>query len=449
MDGVWQAPRDVADAAPRPGTRLLPLSRRQGQVDTPDEIVRFTWKCVRTRRPNVGTVLDLGAGRATFADHGHFQSYVGYEVDASRIPTYATSKRRVVRGDALDARGEYDLVIGNPPYVRNQDIDENWQRRAVAKIEKETGIDADQRANLYVYFMWLALIRTGTAGLTAQIVPADWLVRPSALHIRDYITSQRWHVSAYLFDDGCHFFRSVKTNVTLTIIDKSSTAPWSFYRVSNRLDVSPTKRPDALAQSPRGASRAGTLRAGRGLSPGSQGTFVLTEDERREHGIRKSSVVPCVTSLRGIPRHVRTLSIATFQKHFVEGGRRCWLLKTEHAVLAPQVMEWLQRAPRGVQENHTCRDRMRWFSFKMPPVPDILYSSGFTEAGPHFMVNEIDARAVGSVHGIFNAAGRHDLSRKLRAIDFAQSSLHYAGRLKKVEISQMNSLLDEISKRLP
>jgi hypothetical protein len=144
---------------------------------------------------------------------------------------------------------------------------------------------------------------------------------------------------------------------------------------------------------------------------------------------------------------VKTLSEDAFRKHYVNAGRRCWLLKTEQRLLSASVMTWLERTPPSVRKNHTCRDREHWYAFKLPPTPAILYSSGFRRPSPRFLVNDVGARAVGSVHGVFNAPAPSLLAAKLRRVDFASSSLRYGGDLLKIEVSQMNRLLDTYAQK--
>src|ERR1035438_655906 len=62
-DLAWgAAAKPASDVAARPGTRLRSQAQ-QGQVDTPDEIVRFTWEQIRRRRAHVRSVHDLGRAR--------------------------------------------------------------------------------------------------------------------------------------------------------------------------------------------------------------------------------------------------------------------------------------------------------------------------------------------------------------------------------------------------
>lgn len=431
----------------RPGTRFTKPSLKQCQLDTPTDIVQFVWKQVHARRRSAGRVLDIGAGDGRFGKYGNFEQYVGYEIDAKRIPTFATSTYRVIHADALDATGIWDVVVGNPPYIRNQDLRDNWRSRAVNLIEREVGLEVDLRANLYVYFIWLALLRTSEVGLVAQVVPAEWLVRPSARRLRKFIEENGWRVSVYLFDDARKLFPAVKMNLTLTIIDKAERGNWQYFGLTDHLIEVPANKRKGLAATlaplPTHRRKTKGLRAARGLSPGAQEVFVLTEDERKRNGIARSSVEPCVTSLRALPQSLGELTAETFDKYFVDAGRRCWLLRTDLRRLAAPVLTWLKRAPRGVRENGTCGHRNPWYAFPSPAAADILYTSGFS-VRPLFVINRIGAKAVGSVHGVYEARDPAAVAKRLRSIDYANGRFKHSRHLMKLEVSEMNELIDRL-----
>lgn len=429
----------------RPGTKLRTPSLKQCQIDTPRPVVRFAWDQVMALRKTVGTVLDLGAGDGVFAGFGRYASYLGYEIDPNRIPPTLPPGARIDHSDALDVTGLFDVAIGNPPYIRNQDIDAEWRSRAARLVEAESGIKPDLRMNLYAYFLWLALLRTQQDGLVAHIVPADWIVRPSTRRLRDFIDAHGWHVSVFFFSDPQHLFPRVKTSITLSIVDKAEASGWQFYSVSRTMNVLPRSMRSSVGRAMQpfhtAARRTTGLRASRGFSPGSQKVFVLTEGERIAHQISRSSVVPCITTMRGLPRGLKALSEDAFGKHFVRKNRRCWLLKTARAPLSVAVTRWLVEAPESVQKNSTCGGRVPWYRFDSPPIPAVLYNSGFSRHGPLFLTNPIGARAVGAVHGIFDARNPRLLAADLRSVDFANSRFPHASRLFKVEISEMNLLL--------
>lgn len=81
------------------------------------------------------------------------------------------------------ARGGFDLVVGNPPYIRQE------QLGAKAALEKFASYDGV--ADLYVYFVELAhqVLRTG--GAYCLIVPNKWLTTAYGRPLRTFLAAQR------------------------------------------------------------------------------------------------------------------------------------------------------------------------------------------------------------------------------------------------------------------
>ena len=95
------------------------------QVNTPPEVVSAVWERVKERRRSqLAKVVDFGAGDGRFADGGRYRRYTGYEIDselcrAAEVPRHATLINACAFSHFLE---DADLCIGNPPYVRNQDL---------------------------------------------------------------------------------------------------------------------------------------------------------------------------------------------------------------------------------------------------------------------------------------------------------------------------------------
>ena len=179
--------------------RLVSLYLRRCQVDTPDSLVRATWRHVHDIRSNIGTVLDFGAGDGRFAHHGRFAKYIGYEIDdrrstASHLPHNAELRHRCAFSEVIE---DADLCIGNPPFVRNQDLPPRWRLKAAQILLDRTGVRLSGLANAWQYFFLLALASVGPNGLCALVVPYEWVSRPSARAIRDFISANAWNVSVY------------------------------------------------------------------------------------------------------------------------------------------------------------------------------------------------------------------------------------------------------------
>src|SRR5262249_46330351 len=164
----------------------------------------------------VDKAVDFGAGDGRFARHGNYQRYIGYEIDAALcrsadLPAKATLRNQCAFSDRVD---DADVCIGNPPFVRNQDLPSGWRQRAATVLTERTGVTLSGLANAWQYFFLLSLASTHSTGLCAVIIPYEWVSRPSASRLRDYIASQRWNVQVYRLVDAT--FPSVLTTASIT-----------------------------------------------------------------------------------------------------------------------------------------------------------------------------------------------------------------------------------------
>lgn len=417
----------------------------QSQVSTPPAVISLFWRIVRQRRPELSDVLDLGAGDARFAKGGHYSSYVGVEIDpracrATKLPRNAT----IVRKCAFRMKDSgFDACIGNPPYVRHHDIEAPWREKVATRIKRELGIELNGNGNLYLYFMCLALLKTAPTGLVGLVVPFEWVSRPSAKPIRDYIEQKGWDVSVFRFQGA--IFEDVLTTASITIIDKSKNdGGWTYHDISPELRIGRRTGISGARFKILDYSKRGEVWARRGISPGGQKTFVLTETGRIEAGLRKCDVVPCVTTLRPVPQKIGVLDAKAFQKYFVDAGRRCWLIRSNGAKLSKPVKAYLETVHPEARDTYACRHQEPWYRFEKAPIPPILFHSGFMQRSPKVVINSIKAQAVGSMYGVHLTRGhRHTkpLRNFLSNYNFERRIVAHAHTLRKVEVAQLNSVL--------
>ena len=375
------------------------------RVDTPIALVNAVWSHVFNVRVTVRKVLDFGAGDGRFSRQGQFEEYIGYEIDRSlyihsRLPKNVTILNRCA---FLDETSDADLCIGNPPYVRNQDLPPHWRSRVSSTLERRTGVSLSGLANAWQYFFALSLVSTNRNGLCALIIPFEWVSRPSARALREFIYSHRWNVKVYRLADDT--FNNVLTTSSITIVDKCNTdGEWSYYEES-----SPGKF--TLMNSPSG-SVTGVLPyistseipseapiAKRGLSPGTQKVLTLSEGERVRNGLEIGrDVVPCVTTLRPLTNGIRDLDFSVFYRYYRDAGKKCWLIRTD---INPSIalQDYLCTVPSSAYQTSTCLKRDVWWNFNMPSTPHLLFAQAFTGMFPKVVRNLINARAVGGVCG--------------------------------------------------
>ncbi len=432
----------------RPKKTAYDLAR--SQIDTPHNLVRLVWGMARKYRNNFPQVLDLGAGDGRFAHGEKYQTYDGIEIDESRIKRATLPDNAHIHNMcAFEYSGkDYSLCIGNPPYVRHHDLDEPWRDMIAKRLSDEIGLDINRKCNLYVYFILLGLLKTNEKGLVSLLVPYEWASRPSASALRRYIKANGWHVDIYRFSEAV--FTSVLTTASISIIDKANPdQKWSYFDVD--LDGDIKARPQVTSSVKRLLSyeNRGTIWAMRGMSPGTQKVFTLTQGERIHSGLTRDDVLPCVTSLKDVPKSLTNLSEMEFKKHFVDAGRKCWLIKS-HTGLTATLKDYLDKVPQALRNTWTCMSRDPWYRFVIQRVPQILLSTGFTQYGPKALINDVGAYAVGSVCGVYSEYEKNSvylIHSFLTHIDFEKRVVAHSGSLKKLEIRQLNSVLNRFSAR--
>jgi hypothetical protein len=191
------------------------------QVDTPDEWVRRVWTLIAAKRRKTGSVVEFGAGDGRFSYYGEFERYIGYEVDKNRAGQRKLPKNAELKNACAfsTTSSEFDVCIGNPPYVRNQDLPAGWREQVGPTLKARLGVQISGLANAWQYFFFQALAGTHDKGLVALIVPYEWVSRPSSRSLREYIKSKGWAVDVYRLPDSV--FGRVLTTSSITLVDKA------------------------------------------------------------------------------------------------------------------------------------------------------------------------------------------------------------------------------------
>ncbi|MDP4024484.1 hypothetical protein Q8W71_17810 [Methylobacterium sp. NEAU 140] len=417
------------------------------QVDTPDDLVALTWREVAARREAIGKVVDFGAGDGRFARGGNYSAYVGYEIDWRRCGDGAPSKRATIvhRCAFSEQINDADVCIGNPPFVRNQDLPAGWRKKVAERLEARSGVRLSGLANAWQYFFLLSLVSLAPDGLCALVIPYEWVSRPSAAGIRRFILAARWDVDVYRVADST--FGGVLTTSSITLVDKRSrNGRWRYFSDNGAGDFRALRSESGSDEGLipfEPASGSDSARAMRGLSPGTQRIFTLTEPERARMGLLiGEDVVPCVTSLRLLPEATSDLDQDAFYRFFRASGQACWLIRSD-ASPSDRVLAYLSTFSKDDYATSTCLGRPVWWKFKMPATPSLLVATSFKGFRPKVCANSAGAKAVGGVAGIFglDPDRRHRFMTMMAERDLSDRVVAHAKGLRKIEINQLNALL--------
>jgi adenine-specific DNA-methyltransferase len=145
-----------------------------GQVFTPDFIVADMIKLIK----NQGTILEPSAGDGAFA----------LKLDKKRVTAIEYDEKFAKQNDFLNIdffkfsiTNKFDTIIGNPPYVRYQDIDADTK-----KLISDYSI-FDKRSNLSLFFIYKSIQHLKENGELIFITPRDFLKATSAIKLNEFI----------------------------------------------------------------------------------------------------------------------------------------------------------------------------------------------------------------------------------------------------------------------
>ena len=146
-----------------------------GQFFTPPDIID---RMLALRR-NFGRVLEPSAGEGAFLSRLDGEA-VGVELDARLC-----SDRRLIHTDffAYPLSEQFDTIIGNPPYVRYQDIMPATKRRLPSGM-------FDKRSNLYLFFIAKCMQHLKAGGELILITPRDFIKATSARQLNAALYKQ-------------------------------------------------------------------------------------------------------------------------------------------------------------------------------------------------------------------------------------------------------------------
>ncbi|MDR2111589.1 MAG: class I SAM-dependent methyltransferase, partial [Candidatus Accumulibacter sp.] len=168
-----------------------------GQIFTPQIII----DCMLTLVRNHGRVLEPACGDGAFLKH--FPGALGIEVD----PRCAAPGAEVMNFFELSEDERFATIIGNPPYVRYQDISPGTRRLARGSV-------LDKRANLYLFFIEKCLRHLEPGGELIFITPRDLLKATSAVPLNRLLFAQGT-LTDFIDLGDMHLFGEVSPNCAI------------------------------------------------------------------------------------------------------------------------------------------------------------------------------------------------------------------------------------------
>jgi tRNA1(Val) A37 N6-methylase TrmN6 len=133
---------------------------------------------------------------------------------------------------SIKSDGGFDIIIGNPPYVRQELLNSELKNSLKNKF-KEVG---NSSADLYVYFIQQAIELLKDGGILGFIIPNKWLEREYAFELRQYL--RQYEILKIINLSKIKVFENVIADPMMIIIKKQlSNSDIDYMIVNNTSEI--------------------------------------------------------------------------------------------------------------------------------------------------------------------------------------------------------------------
>lgn len=432
------------------------LRKARGAFFTPEAVARYItdWAVRSTSdrilEPSCGeasfllaAVDRLAALRAPRDDAEQFAALDGIELhDAS-----ARAARTLLRNAGVDARvkvsdffcvdptGSYDVVIGNPPYIRYQEFSGAARARS-REAALRAGVGLTNLASSWAAFAVHSALFLKAGGRMGLVLPAELLSVNYAAEVRRFLLASFARVDLVLFTE--RVFPDAQEEVLLLLADGYQEGPTdhaSIYQARNAAELAtiaagrtwtPTRPEEKWTPSLLSADAlnayTGLLSSGAftvleswgdttlGMVTGNNKYFALSPSRVADLGLESTDV------LRLSPpgsRHLRGLAFGTAALNELgRNGSATWLFRPPDE---PSPAAWAYIAAgeaAGVHTAYKCRVRKPWWRVPNLAPADLLLTYMNADT-PRLSTNTAKAAHLNSVHGVYLAPKLRKLGKAL------------------------------------
>ena len=412
----------------------------RGGYYTPAPIADFIVRWA-VRKPK-DKILEPSCGDGSFirsigsyckARKRRFPDVIGVELDPLEAQKAKRPGATIVNSDFFSyyrdfiyQKLSFDAVVGNPPFIRSQNFDEDYRKIAFSYMEKE-GLHPGRLTNIWIPFLVLSTCSLNNNGRLGMVIPAEIMQVDYAAEVRNYLARTFECLTIVTFKKL--LFPNAQQEVVLLLGEKSSkqkgirtievddadsladldisniqyevksldhnTEKWTQYFLSNR-EISLLR---SLRRDPRLTPITELLEVNVGVVSGENDFFLLDKSTRDEYNLL-NSVEPIVGRADQLPGIDFVKS--DFDK-LVNGGRKMFLFTPDD-----QDFESLNRGEKdyiifGEKKNYhkgyKCRKRKHWYI-----VPRTWKADAFmlrqVHKYPRIIFNDTDAQNTDTLHKI-------------------------------------------------
>ncbi len=213
----------------------------RGGFYTPESIASFMLKWALNGKDNA-RIFEPSCGDGVFFDalrDGNFtyKSVLGLEIDeveANKANSVKPKKAKVICDDFYafySKTKKFDVIVGNPPYIRYQYFKEH-QKVSAAKIFEDAGLKYSKLTNAWVSFVVGSSMMLESSGKLAFVLPAEILQVSYAKQLREFLAHFYNKINIVSFEELV--FPHIQQEVVILLCEKDSSDIHSIEHIELR-----------------------------------------------------------------------------------------------------------------------------------------------------------------------------------------------------------------------
>ncbi len=442
------------------------VNKLRGGYYTPDDVARFICEWAITSESD--TVLEPSCGDGTFVEaslnrlrdlgaEAPSDQVTGIELYAEEAEKAAARGGNIICGDFFsqcrDGVGlkRYDAIVGNPPFIRYQDFEEDY--RAVAfDLMHHYGFSPNRLTNIWLPFLVICCHLLGDNGRLGMVIPAELFQVKYASETRRFLMHEFPSVTVVTFTEL--LFDAAQQEVVLLLLERGASDRESGVRILEEKNSETLSRlkPECLCSVTPKRKLSDSMKwqayfledrvlellaeldghrcirasselfdVNVGLVSGQNSFFVIDQETASRHCIC-DACVPIIS--RSFQLNGLTLTEGDYDRQ-LELQRKVLMFLPE-GDLSDDELEYVKLGEaEGFDANYKCRIRTPWYKVPASWKPDAFF---YRQVGsfPRIVVNEKRAHVTDTLHKLRFSDG---IDGKNVAVAFNNSLTFLMGEL--------------------
>lgn len=351
-------------------------------------------------RDSEDSILEPSCGDGSFIRSvqkqvGSVKNTTGIELDSIEAKKAALLGATIVNDDffsyyqrKIQGHCRFDVVVGNPPFIRSQNFDEKYRKIAFSLME-QIGLHPNRLTNVWIPFLVLSTCALKEDGRLGMVIPAELMQVDYAAEVRKYLSDAYDSLTIISFKKL--LFSSAQQEVVLLLGEKLSsqkgirmievenadslqslnvyssvyevkdldhdTEKWTQYYLSND-EIALLRR---LRADNRISRSEDLFDVNVGVVSGENDFFLIDEKTREQYALEECTIpiVGRAEQLQGV-----AFSVKDLQKQ-VDAGKKMFLFTPEdreYHDLSQAARKYIDYGvSRGYHKGYKCRIRKHWY----------------------------------------------------------------------------------------